>query len=105
MTGSISKSVIEKLRELWPHDDSPGFSDYPENDIRTHRSMAKWGERAAAVVFFAGVWLAALQSPNVEVVGMLSFAALIYAASNRMRQQALEWELQLEREREEEPSP
>jgi len=104
MTGTISKSVIEKLRELWPHDDSPGFSDYPENDIRTHRSMAKWGERAAAVVFFAGVWLAQ-QSPNVEVVGMLSFAALIYAASNRMRQQALRWELQLERERDERPEP
>jgi len=93
----MSESVIDKLRDLWPHDDSPGFSDNPETDIRTHRSMAKWGERAAAVVFFAGVWLAQ-QSPNVEVVGMLSFAALIYAASNRMRQQALEWELQLERE-------
>jgi hypothetical protein len=104
MTGSISKSVIEKLRALWPHDDSPGFSDHPENDIRTHRSMAKWGERAAAVVFFGGVWLAQ-RSPELEAVGMLSFAALIYAASNRMRQQALRWELQLEREEKERPIP
>jgi hypothetical protein len=100
----MSSSLTQKLREFWPHDDSPGFTDYPENDIKTHRLMAKWGERAAAVVFFGGVWLAQ-RSPELEAVGMLSFAALIYAASNRMRQQALRWELQLEREEKERSSP
>jgi len=48
---------------------------------------------------------ATLTAVTAEIVRWLSCAALIYAASTRMRQQALRWELQLERESEEEPSP
>jgi len=96
--------MLQRLRELWPYDDSPGFTDSPEADIQTHRWMATWGDRAGIVIFFLGVW-AAQRSPDVEAVGILSLAALIYAGSNRLRQQALQWELQLEREGEEEPSP
>jgi len=96
---SIARATVSGVRSCWPHDDSPGFSDYPENDIRTHRSMAKFGERAAGVVFFIGIWLAHTSS-RVAVAAMVSFAALIYATSNRMRQQALRWELELQKEEE-----
>ena len=92
-------SVRDRLREFWPHDDSPGFTDYPRYDIRGHRFIARWNRRTALVVFFGGLWYASTTSePAVPAAFALALAASCYAASNGMRLEALEWELQLERE-------
>ena len=92
-------SVRDRLQEFWPHDDSPGWTDYPRNDIRTHRFIARWNRRTAIVVFFGGLWYASTMSKAPSLAALVvALAAWLYAVSNRVRLDALEWELQLEQE-------
>lgn len=92
------QGYIARLREWWPHDDSPGYSDQPECDIRTHRSNARlyrWAGVAALLVCFVAAFQAA--DPIYLAYGLAAFA---FAGVGELilRVQALEWELQLERE-------
>lgn len=81
-------------------DDSPGFSDHPEADIKTHRQLAKGGRLIAALLFFTGSYLATKPeySPELAITSGTAFAAIAYASANGLSMQALRWELQLERE-------
>jgi hypothetical protein len=92
-------TVLDRLRAFWPHDDSPGFTDYPENDIRAHRHIARWNRRFAVAIFFGGLWYASTTAtPATTAAVALALAASFYTSSNGMEVQALRWELQLERE-------
>jgi hypothetical protein len=95
-------TVLDRLRAFWPHDDSPGFTDYPETDIQAHRSMARWNRRFAVVIFFGGLWYASTTAATTATGAVaLALATSFYASANGMEVQALRWELQLERERQE----
>lgn len=95
---SAGSSWTERLRSLWPYDDSPGVIDYPENDIRTHRWQALILKLMAAVVFFGGLW-GTPRSASATVVGAIcGTAALLFVVANQIEIQALRWELQLKEE-------
>jgi len=81
-------------------DDSPGFSDHPRVDIKTHRQLAKGVRIIAVLLFLTGSYLATKPgySPELAITSGTAFAAIAYASANGLSVQALRWELQLGRE-------
>lgn len=85
------------IREFLPTD-GPGYTDYPEVDIRAHRKNARFlrliGVGMLIVLFSGGVIFQNLQS--------LALAILVYLVclqlSSEHRLEALEWEIELQRE-------
>lgn len=91
--------IRARFSEYWPHDDSPGFSDHPEVDIKTHRSIAKTLRLIALGVFVAGLVGALTEGEGWPVlVFALAVALLCLWAADNLRLQALEWEIQLFKE-------
>lgn len=80
-------------------DGSPGFSDQPRTDIKTHRQLAMGIRLIAVVLFFAGFYLSTIPqySPELAMTAGIAFSAIAYASANELSIQALRWELQLER--------
>ena len=71
------------------------YTDYPENDIRTHRSIAKWNSRIAVAVLLGGAYYATTVEPTLEVGAIaVAVASLVFVSAQSMRIQALEWELE-----------
>lgn len=90
--------MIERLKQAIRRDDSPGYTDHPEVDIQAHRSNARLTKWLGIATFVAGVlWY--LQSD--EIVGAalgVSILFVCFSLEMALRVQALEWEVQLERE-------
>ena len=73
----------------------PGFTDYPENDIRTHRELAWVGRWMGNI----GLVLFAYLGITEESVLLLAAGIVAYFVcqhmSMRLRLEALEWENEL----------
>lgn len=84
------------LRSIF--DDSPGYSDHPDADIRAHRKNAKLVTWVGLVLFAISAY-ATVKVGEIGVLAMgLGILSLSLISSNDLRLQALEWEVQLERE-------
>lgn len=97
--------MIEDLKKYWPHDDTPGYSDYPEADIRAHRSNAKWARRLGMLIAAAGVLFGAKTGDASNVWMGLAWGLLGLWASANLRLQALEWEVKLQSDNGEQSDP
>ena len=76
------------------------YTDYPEVDIKTHRSIAKWQGRLAALFFFGG--LLATQTHDIASGSLVvAVGAIAWAGANSYRVQALQWELEETKNKEE----
>lgn len=74
------------------------LSDYPEADVEAHRWTAKLLTVFAVLFFFGGgillVWTETYSSPpGVMGVFGVGLGAIMYAAANAMRIEALRWEV------------
>jgi len=72
------------------------YTDYPQTDIETHRSIAKWNSRIAAVILVVGVWytISVASDPQLTGIATAAAAGLTYASANSMKLQALRWEIE-----------
>lgn len=71
------------------------YTDYPENDIRTHRSIAKWNRRLAYPIMAGGCFYYARYESEPWVLAIVfAVTALVLVSAYGMRIQALEWELE-----------
>lgn len=69
------------------------YTEYPEVDIKTHRSLAKWNARFAAIGVFAGLY--ATQAIGMaEGALVVAISAVAWGAANSYRCQALRWQLE-----------
>ena len=73
----------------------PGFTDYPENDIRTHRKIAS-STRWIGIFALIGISAQASRWMEPQLFGVAAIAYLMCMhASTHLRLQALEWENEL----------
>ena len=91
----MSDNVRKKtLRSLWNRikpTDGPGHTDDPIADIKTHRWIAKWNKRFAAVVFAVGI-IYGTSVDSLELVAILiGISAFMFAIAQSLEIEALEW--------------
>lgn len=91
-------TITERFQEYWPHDDSPGYSDYPEVDIKAHRRNAVALRVFGLFSFIAGVGVTSTGGGEVYAIYGLVGALLCLWAGDNLRLQALEWEIELLKE-------
>lgn len=83
------------IRDYLPTD-GPGYTDYPDNDIRTHRKIA-WSLRWMGLLGLVLFTYIALQTGPVWMLGVAVAVYLICnQASSQLRIEALEWEVALQ---------
>lgn len=70
------------------------YTDYPDTDIQTHRSVAKWNERFAVIVIFGGLFYgASIESVETGAVA-IALGAVAFAVAQSMKIKALRWQLE-----------
>jgi len=73
----------------------PGFTDYPENDFRTHRKIASWTRWIGILALIViSVQASRLMEPQLFAVGAIAYLMCMHG-STHLRLQALEWENEL----------
>lgn len=71
------------------------YTEFPEVDIKTHRSLAKWNRRFGFVIAAGGFYYyAAIETEPWVLSLVIAVVALVLLGSSEMRIQALEWELE-----------
>lgn len=91
--------MLNRLRDRFTSD-GPGYSDYPEVDIEAHRKNAQHVTVLGLFFLLLGVGnFVMAQNFAGLLFGLTMFFAGLYSAEN-LRNQALEWELELERKEE-----
>ena len=74
-------------------DDSPGFTSYPENDIRTHRQLARFGAWMGNIGLISFGYLGVTEASMwLLAIGIIAYS-VCQTMSIQLRLQALEWEL------------
>lgn len=94
------REIKERLASFWPHDESPGYTEYPEADIKAHRANAVQSRRFGLVLFIGAIIATSVTGDGNYFIAGVALAALCMWASASFRVQALEWEVQLERDNE-----
>ena len=102
-------SPLTTLRNWWDKikpTDGPGHTDYPEVDIKTHRSLARTN-RLIGWIALGGGGIAFLKVESINIglgfLGLGAFmAALMFWSALQFRLEALEWEVELLRGEQEE---
>lgn len=88
--------AIKHLKAALTKDDSPGFTEYPENDIKTHRSIGSFLSNMGSIFFFGTIFAGnVMPEPLLYSAIGISMSALIIGSGQGMKIQALRWENQL----------
>lgn len=72
---------------------SPGFTDYPEVDIKTHRSIARSTRLIGLFAFLGGLY--AFHTMDIPLWAPFVAGLFCELSATNLRLQALEWETQL----------
>jgi len=68
------------------------FTDYPQIDIKTHRSIGRWNKRFGLLIGIGGIYLGSTGETMAGFV--VAVGAFAFAAGQSMQIQALEWEIE-----------